>query len=296
MSADLQQLSVGIAFLLLCSCVSTGKYRSLEAENGQLEADLLDKASVAEENSRLSLKVEDQRDEQIKQNTLIGQLLTEKSTLEERVASLTHQLSLQSNEAESVQATLNAELQKRNEELAKKEALLSTIVESYELNQTKALTIVSRLSELLADFDENQLEVEYTDLEARVLVYASFLFSATLQLQQTGRQALETIATVIKDYPESSVQIEGHTDNTTVNPTRQYSDAMDLSALRASSVMRFMIREAGLNANQVLATGKAGFYPRVSNETPAGKALNNRIEIRIRIGQRELIELIKKGQ
>ncbi|MDH3247059.1 MAG: OmpA family protein [Saprospiraceae bacterium] len=278
----------------LISCVGAGKFRTLETEKNQLELDLGSKIeNLSAVNSELERKAEDQRDVLITQNTLLAQLLAEKSSLEEKVADLGRQINALSSEAESVQAQLNIELKNRNAELAKKEALLSRILESYQLNQTKAQTIIIRLRELLTEYADNQLEIEEDDLEAKIIIYNSFLFNSDLELQSQAKVALEYIASVIKDYPETTIQLEGHTDNSPVRPGRKFEDAIDLSAIRAAAVMRYLIRDTGINANQVISSGKAGFYPRVSNETPAGRALNNRVEIRIRTGYREILQLIK---
>lgn len=294
MSSATWLFTIASIYFFLVSCVGIGKYRTLETEKNQLELHIGSKIeNLTAANAELEKKAEDQRDLLISQNTLLSQLLAEKSSLEQTVEDLRQQINALSSEAESVQAQLNIELQSRNAELAKKEALLSRILESYQLNQTKAQTIIIRLQNLLAQYTDNELEIEEDDLEARIIAYSAFLFTADLEVRSQAKVALEQIATVIKDYPETTIQLEGHTDNSPVRPGRKYEDGMDLSVIRATVVMRHFIRETGINANQVISSGKAGFYPRVSNETPAGRALNNRVEIRIRAGSREILQLIK---
>ena len=86
----------------------------------------------------------------------------------------------------------------------------------------------------------------------------------------------------MQQYPTLPMTITGHTDPEAASKQRSV-DNLNLSVLRAATVTRFLAQEGGLPDNQLEATGVGASQPRVSNETPAGRALNNRVEISIRV-------------
>ena len=88
---------------------------------------------------------------------------------------------------------------------------------------------------------------------------------------------MNKIIQAVKTFPESSIEISGHTDSTgsaEINKT--------LSQQRADSVARFLVEVGGISASRVMATGYGKARPVASNETPEGRAANRRVEILIR--------------
>ena len=77
-------------------------------------------------------------------------------------------------------------------------------------------------------------------------------------------------------YPNSQIQIIGHTDNTGSAAYNQ-----DLSQRRAVSVAS-VLRESGVPSSRIAAFGRGEDQPIASNLTEQGKAQNRRVEIIIR--------------
>lgn len=85
-------------------------------------------------------------------------------------------------------------------------------------------------------------------------------------------QHLKEVADFLKTYTNTSVVIEGHTDNT--------GDAAynkDLSQRRADSVRDYLIRNFGIDADRLTAEGYGEERPVASNDTPQGRAQNRRV-------------------
>jgi chemotaxis protein MotB len=79
-----------------------------------------------------------------------------------------------------------------------------------------------------------------------------------------------------------NVQVEGHTDNQPIrNP--QYPSNWELSAVRASSVVRLFI-DAGVAPERLTAVGFSANVPVASNDTPQGRARNRRVAVTILSG------------
>jgi outer membrane protein OmpA-like peptidoglycan-associated protein len=90
------------------------------------------------------------------------------------------------------------------------------------------------------------------------------------------RADLNTVAASLLRYPNSTIQVIGHTDNT---GTAAYNQ--DLSQRRAVSVAS-ILREGGVPGARVQAFGRGEDQPVASNLTPDGRAQNRRVEIIIR--------------
>ena len=84
------------------------------------------------------------------------------------------------------------------------------------------------------------------------------------------------MATNLLNYPDSTIEIVGHTDNTGTAALNQ-----DLSQRRAGAVAD-QLRAAGVPSRRIVAIGRGEDFPIASNLTPEGRALNRRVEIVIR--------------
>lgn len=90
------------------------------------------------------------------------------------------------------------------------------------------------------------------------------------------RRDLNTVASSLLKYPNSRIEVIGHTDNTGSAAYNQ-----DLSQRRAVAVAS-ILRESGVPGNRVAAFGRGEDQPIASNLTPEGRAKNRRVEIIIR--------------
>ena len=87
---------------------------------------------------------------------------------------------------------------------------------------------------------------------------------------------VKAVAQNLLRYPNSQIQIIGHTDNTGSAAYNQ-----DLSQRRAVSVAN-VLRESGVPNGRIAAYGRGEDQPIASNLSPEGRALNRRVEIIIR--------------
>ena len=90
------------------------------------------------------------------------------------------------------------------------------------------------------------------------------------------RRDLNTVASSLLKYPNSRIEVIGHTDNTGSAAYNQ-----DLSQRRAVSVAS-VLRESGVPGARIAAYGRGEDQPIASNLTPEGRAKNRRVEIIIR--------------
>ena len=87
------------------------------------------------------------------------------------------------------------------------------------------------------------------------------------------RSDLLTVASSLQQYPDSNVQVVGHTDNSGGAAYNQ-----GLSERRANSVAD-VLQEGGVSFNRIQTVGRGEDQPIASNLTEDGKAQNRRVEI-----------------
>ncbi len=86
-------------------------------------------------------------------------------------------------------------------------------------------------------------------------------------------QNINQLATILQEYPDRKILIEGHTDNV---GSEEYNE--QLSEKRAFAVMAQLI-SAGINPDFVEAHGYGETQPIVSNDTAEGRQKNRRVDI-----------------
>lgn len=103
--------------------------------------------------------------------------------------------------------------------------------------------------------------------------------SGRATLKDSGIDILRAMGRVFKESVGSfsKIQVEGHTDN---QPIRVgFPSNWELSSARATSVVRFLQDESGIDPALLSATGYAQYHPVDPNESEAGRLRNRRIEI-----------------
>ena len=92
---------------------------------------------------------------------------------------------------------------------------------------------------------------------------------------QLNEDSWDNLKELMEQYPDVTVTISGHTDNTGT-PTRN----QDISERRAENI-KAMLVEKGIPANRIKTVGKGQYKPIADNKTAEGRAKNRRVEIDI---------------
>ncbi len=136
-----------------------------------------------------------------------------------------------------------------------------------------------RLRERLKEaLEEGRLSV---DLDRRGLVVsireAGFFATGSADLTPSTCQVISEIADAISDIG-NFVRVEGHTDNVPIH-TGRFASNWELSTARATTVVAFLIREAGLEAVRLSAAGYSEYHPVAPNDSDENRARNRRVDI-----------------
>ena len=97
------------------------------------------------------------------------------------------------------------------------------------------------------------------------------------ELSASAQLAILDLAAELANVP-NAVRVEGHTDDVPIR-TAEFVSNWDLSAARATRVVRLLIEDGGLNPARLAAAGYAEYRPRQPNTTPDARARNRRVDI-----------------
>ena len=100
---------------------------------------------------------------------------------------------------------------------------------------------------------------------------------------------LNEIAQSMQTYPDSLIDVYGHTDSTGSDAYNQ-----SLSERRAQSVANYLIMR-GVSASRIRSQGFGESYPVASNDTPEGRQRNRRVEIKITPISQEEVSAARSG-
>lgn len=150
------------------------------------------------------------------------------------------------------------ELSQKNEEVLSMVVELRTIMENDEA--------LKKSSGVEADDDGLVLRVESE----------SMFDPGSATLKPESRDALQAAIRILRDYNMNLV-IRGHTDDRPVS-TPQFPSNWELSAARATAVLRYILDAGGFSPTRMRAVGYADSRPLVPNNSEENRSKNRRVE------------------
>lgn len=177
------------------------------------------------------------------------------------------------------QEKLNALLNQKKNELNERERTINELQQMINAQNEKVRKLLSSVKDALLCFSSDELTVREKDGKVYVAMSDKLLFqSGSARLDKRGEEALGKLAEVLNKQTDIDVFIEGHTDNKPIN-TVQFKDNWDLSVIRATSVVRILIKNYNVNPLQIQPSGRGEYMPVDDNETAEGRSKNRRTEI-----------------
>ncbi len=243
----------------LCSCVSQKQYDALKDNYDQCIANAGQKESTI---ASLRAQLEG----------IDGQI----ALLKEQNASLKQNL----ENCISTGGQSSANIDQLIKQIKASNEYIQRLVDARHTQDSLNVALSNKLKKSLND-------IESEDVNVKVLKGVVFISLSDGMLYQSGSYAvlpqaesvLSSVAKVINDYPDYDVLVEGNTDNDPLRGQGCLKDNWDLSALRATSVVRILQEKFGVNPTRMTAGGRGEYNAKVSNNTPGGKAENRRTEI-----------------
>lgn len=122
------------------------------------------------------------------------------------------------------------------------------------------------------------------------LVARHFFDPGQTAIKRAALKDLDQITDILRDLGRP-ITIEGHTDSTPA--AGQYTN-WEISTLRATNVLKYMVYVKNFPVSLISAVGYADLKPIAHNGTDAGRALNRRIEIQVNYDEQNSVEPSKQ--
>ncbi|MGC6284554.1 MAG: OmpA/MotB family protein [Polaribacter sp.] len=278
----MKKLSILFSFIFaFSSCVSKKEFAALQSKHDSTQQELLaTKASLQkcliekEKNDTKAMSLEQQ----------VKSLQIDKSTALKQVENLTV---LTQSSSDNIKKVIS--------QLSEKDKYINGIRKAMTQKDSINLAIKYHLTKNLTDgIQDKDIEVNVEKTVVFISISDKLLFkSGSYNITENAYTVLEKIAKVIKDQPEMDVLIEGHTDSTPIKRDL-IQDNWDLSALRATSIVRVLQYKYGVKPQRLTAAGRSQYIPIAENDTPENKAKNRRTKIIIMPKLNQFFDLLEQ--
>jgi len=271
---------LGIA-LALSSCVSQKKYSELEAKQKETQ-DLLNSATV-----KLNTCLEEQATAEAQLKTLQEENAFLKANNQELINNMGNLTTLTAKGADNLEKSL--------ESLREKDLTIRKLQDAVTRRDSVNLALVQSLKGVLGNLDDEDIEISVEKGVVFISISDKLLFrSGSYNVTNAAKQVLGKVAQVVNNKPDFEFMVEGHTDNV---PYRREPllDNWDLSVKRATSVVRILQNDFGVDPARMTAAGRSYYIPLVSNDTAENRAKNRRTRIVVLPKLDQFYSMIEEG-
>ena len=254
----------GLLILGISSCVGKKKYLEELRQHQNWEDQAL---AIASELEDQKVQFADLRRHFANMDYRISQLTADSLRRAQAFGDCQQALRDANHQIQTYQTTLDsvAAQQALRPIIQSQEALLSQVEKS--LDKTYESYAPSEVAHLVED---GKIQMTFSD---------SLLFQqASLKLTNKGVRSIGLLSLVLKQYPDLEVIVIGHTDNVPVRRAN-IRDNWDLSALRASTIVRILHRDFNVEARRLTIQARGAFDTIASNKDAGSRLLNRRTEI-----------------
>lgn len=273
-------LILSVSFLLP-SCVSQKKYAALEAMNQQSK-DLLNSATVK-----------------------LNSCIDEKAGAEAELKSLKEQVTFLSNNNQDLINTMGnlttlsqkgaENLEKSLESMKEKDLTINTMRDAVTRRDSVTLALVTSLKGTFIDINDKDIEVNVEKGVVFISISDKLLFnSGSYIVSERAKEVLGKVAKVVLEKPEIEFLVEGHTDDQSIQ-NEVLLDNWDLSVKRATSVVRVLQNDFGVQPERMTAAGRSYYVPVADNDTAENRSKNRRTRIVVLPKLDQFYDLIEQG-
>ena len=259
--------------LLFSSCVSKKilkgeqlRYVQLQTQYDKLQEDLKNCNDLTAENSRKKALMELELENLKKQ----VDYLKENNT--QALKQLENLSVISGSQAESIKKSLD--------NIGSKDAYIQDLQSALNRKDSLNLALVTNLKGALGNLADEDINIKVDKGVVYIDISDKLLFkSGSYTITDRAKEVLGKVAIVLKNQPDIEFMVEGHTDNVAYKTGGVLADNWDLSVKRATSVVRVLQTQYGLDPAHIAASGRGEYKPIADNNTAEGKAANRRTRI-----------------
>ncbi|NDF98147.1 MAG: hypothetical protein EB101_04320 [Chitinophagia bacterium] len=286
---------VSLALFSLSACVSSKKFKGSQQEYAKLQ----DRYKTLEtENNACG----EEKGILVRQKETLER---EKALLTARIKELQEQIAylkdnnnqaLKQLESLSVISTQQAEsIKKSMDNLGIKDAYIQNIQRQMSYKDSLNMALVINLKGAIGNLEDGDINIKVDKGVVYVDISDKLLFkTGSYEVTDRASEVLGKVATVLKNQPDLEFMVEGHTDGVPFNGSGIISDNWDLSAMRATTVVRLLQKKYGLDPARMVAAGRGEYRPVADNTTKEGRAANRRTRIVVLPQLDQFFKLLEK--
>ncbi len=261
------------------SCVSSKKFKKSQADYTELQN------KYGQLQTTLNT-CNDEKAELARQKT---SLETDKAGLNDRIADLNKQIDfLKANNTTvlrqlqdlSVVSSSQAEnIKKSLDNIGAKDAYIQDLQAAMARKDSLNLALVMNLKGAVGNMEDQDINIKVDKGVVYIDISDKLLFkSGKYELTSQAKTVLGKVAAVLKNQPEIEFMVEGHTDNVAYR-SGVLLDNWDLSVKRATSVVRILQKDYGLDPKKMAASGRGEYNPIAENSSAENRSINRRTRI-----------------
>lgn len=263
---------IAVSSMLLFSCVSSGKFKSLQKNYDELNTSYKgvqnDLQACRDEKSELERK---RAANEAEIDGLKKQIEFLKANNNQALKQLEDLSVISGAQAESIKKSM--------ESLGMKDAYIQDLQTQMARKDSLNMALVMNLKGAIGNMDDQDINIKVDKGVVFIDISDKLLFkSGSYDITDRAKEVLGKVATVLKAQPDIEFMVEGHTDNVPFS-RGVLVDNWDLSVKRATSVVRILQKQYGMEPAKMAAAGRAEYLPVADNSTAEGKAANRRTRI-----------------
>ena len=267
--------------VLIPSCVSQKKYAALEAMNQQSK-DLLNSATL-----KLNTCIDEKAGAEAELKSLKEQVTFLTNNNQELINTMGNLTTLSQKGAENLEKSL--------ESMKEKDLTINSMRDAVTRRDSVTLALVTSLKGTLIDINDKDIEVNVEKGVVFISISDKLLFnSGSYVVSERAKEVLGKVAKVVLDKPEIEFMVEGHTDNKSIQ-NEVLLDNWDLSVKRATSVVRVLQNDFGVQPERMTAAGRSFYVPVADNDTAENRSKNRRTRIVVLPKLDQFYELLEQG-
>ncbi|NJB82119.1 OmpA family protein [Wenyingzhuangia aestuarii] len=266
--------------LVATSCVSKKKYTDLQAEQAALQ----DKLATSQKDLSTSKVDLGKADNQI--SSLEDRIKFLEKGNEKYLENVDNLIAVSKSATENMRETLS--------QLQKKDDYIKYIKEANSKKDSINLAVAFNLKKILPNgLNDEDISVNIEGTKVFISISDKLLFnSGSYRISKRAEAILKKVGTVVNEYPNMDVMVEGHTDDKLVKEGAAIKDNWDLSVQRSAAVVRELQTKYDVLPSRLIAAGRSQYAPVAENTTAANRSKNRRTKIIIMPKLDEFFELL----
>ena len=275
-----QLFCLGVAALTIGSCTTTKKLKKSEGETHRIDSmyKVLQGTytDCREQHAADLAKIQSLEDQLNYAKANNNQILNQMKDLSV----------ISGTQAESIKKSLD--------NIGVKDAYITELQKAITRKDSMNIALVVNLKSAVGNLSDKDINIKVDKGVVYVDISDKMLFkSGSYEISEQASEVLGKVAKVLTSQPDIEFMVEGHTDT---KPFKRgdLEDNWDLSAKRATSVVRELQVKYHVPPSHMTAAGRGEYVPIASNDTKDGMATNRRTRIVILPQLDQFFKLLEK--